>query len=242
MSGPDSTPPAGKPPTAVGDMTPAGATTVVPISKPKLDYSDKKVLCTAVCKCQSQPNIGADGRSLKQECVSTSLKGLDATLQHRSPYKAEFTYDMTKRPPEPFLDKEIDTKGRSLWPGWTQSLWPKDQTRPVPYKAGRGYTRRPDVVIVKDPTKPPTQDNIKQVVEIKFPDDPYRPGQRDDYARIAGGRDKMVELELNDCDCNQSEPEKSKVPVEELGLAAALLKLLYMVVTKRPPPAGVPAF
>jgi len=52
----------------------------------------------------------------------------------------------------------------------------------------------------------------------------------------------MVELGLDDCDCNQREPEKSKVPVEELGLAAALLSLLYVVVTRRPPPAGVPAF
>lgn len=241
MSGAANTPP-GKPPLATGSMSPDGATTIVPVKKPELDFSDKKVLCSAMCKCQSQPNVGIDGRSLKQQCVSSGLKGLDEALTHRSPYKPEVTYDMTKRPPEPFMDKEVATKGRDLFPTWTQKIWPQDPTRPVPYKPGRGYTRRPDVIIVKDPAKPPTQDNIKQVVEMKFPDDPYRPGQRDDYARIAGGRDKMVELEFNDCDCNKSEPEKSKVPVEELGLAATLLSLLYMVVTKRPPPAGVPAF
>jgi hypothetical protein len=28
--------------------------------------------------------------------------------------------------------------------------------------------RRPDAVIVNDPTQPPTQGNIKKVVEIKF--------------------------------------------------------------------------
>jgi len=32
------------------------------------------------------------------------------------------------------------------------------------------------------------------------------------------------------------------LPNQALGLAAALLSLLYVVVTKRPPPAGVPAF
>jgi hypothetical protein len=220
-------------------MSPEGSTTVVPINQPKLDYSDKKVLCSAMCQCQTQPNIGVDGRRLKQECVSGRLKALDATLQHTSPYKAEFTYDMTKRPPEPFLDKEVDTKARTLWPGWTNTLWPKDPSRP-PYKAGCGYTRRPDVVIVKDPMKPPTQDNIKQVVEMKFPDDEYRPRQREDYIVIAGDESKMVPLEHKDCDCNQREPDKSKVPVEQLGPAAAILGIIYMVVTKRPPP--VPAY
>jgi hypothetical protein len=239
MTGPANTPPGGNPPLATGGMSPEGSTTVVPLNKPKLDYSDKKVLCSAMCQCQTQPNIGADGRRLKQECVSGRLKTLDATLQHTSPYKAEFTYDMTKSPPEPFLDKEIDTKARTLWPGWTNTLWPKDSSRP-PYKAGRGYTRRPDVVIVKDPLKPPTQDNIKQVVEMKFPDDVYRPRQREDYVVIAGGESKMVPLELKDCDCNQREPDKSKIPVEQLGPAATILGIIYMVVTRRPPP--VPAY
>ena len=81
----------------------------------------------------------------------------------------------------------------------------------------------PDVVIVKDPLKPPTQDNIKQVVEMKFPDDEYRPRQREDYIVIAGDESKMVPLELKDCDCNQREPDKSKVPVEQLCPAPRFL-------------------
>lgn len=231
-----------KTPLAVGSVTKEGATTVVPINNPQLDAADKKVLCSAICKCQKLPGIGVDGRELKQECVSGRLKSLDAILDNQSPYKAEFTYDMTKRPPEPLLDKETDTKSRRLWPGWTTTLWPKDPTRPVPYKPGRGYTRRPDVVIVNDPTKPPTQDNIKQVVEIKFPGDPYRFQQREDYIVIAGDEKKMVPLNVEDCDCDQPEPKPPRIPVEQLGPAAALLGLIYMIVMRRPPPAGVPAF
>lgn len=243
MTGPNNTPPTGQAPLAVGGMSMEGATTVVPINKPQLDFSDKKVLCSAVCKCKSMPAIGADGRSLKQECVSARLKALDVVLDHRSLYKAEFTYDMTKRPPEPFLDKVVDTKSRTLWPGWTKTLWPKDSSHPVPYKPGKGYTRRPDVIIVKDPTKPPTQDNIKQVVEIKFPGDPFRPGQREDYIVIAGDEMKMVPLASDECDCDRAELEPSKIPVEQLGKAAALLRLIYMVVvTKRPPLGGLPAY
>lgn len=240
MTGPASTPPGGQPPLATGDMSPQGSTTVVSINKPTLDYSDKKVLCSAMCQCQTQPNIGKDGRRLKQECVSGRLKALDATLQHQSPYKAEYTYDMTKRPPMPFLDKDIPTKGYTFFQGWTLKMWPKDPSRPQPYVPGRGYTRRPDVVIVKDPKLPPTQDNIKQVVEMKFPDDEYRPRQREDYVVIAGDDSKMVPLELKDCDCDKREPDKPKVPVEQLGPAAAILGIIYMVVTKRPPP--VPAY
>ncbi len=54
--------------------------------------------------------------------------------------------------------------------------------------------RRPDVVIVNDPTKPPTQDNIKQVVEIKFPPDKMDERQELAYIRIAGDETKLVEM------------------------------------------------
>ena len=242
MTEPHHTPPMGQTPLAVGGMSQEGATTVVPINKPQLDFADKKVVCSAVCKCQKMPGIGADGRSLKQECVSSRLKGLDIALAHRSPYKAEFTYDMTKHPPIPFLDKEVDTKSRTLWPGWTKTLWPKDPSRPVPYVPGKGYTRRPDVVIVKDPMKPPTQDNIKQVVEIKFPGDPYRPGQQEDYITIAGDTNKMVPLDTDECDCHQAEPDLPEIPVEQLGQAAAVLGVIYMFIFKKLPPGGLPAY
>ena len=242
MTEPHHTPPTGQTPLAVGSMSKEGATTVVPINNPQLDFPDKKVVCSAVCKCQQMPGIGADGRSLKQECVSSRLKGLDIVSAHRSPYKAEFTYDMTKRPPAPFLDKDVDTKSRTLWPGWTNTLWPKDPSRPVPYKPGQGYTRRPDVIIVKDPTKPPTQDNIKQVVEIKFPGDPFRPGQLRDYIVIAGDRKKMVTLTPDQCDCDQAEPKLPEIPVEQLGQAAAALGVIYMLIFKKLPLGGLPAY
>ena len=242
MTGPATTPPNKLTPLASGIISSEGATTVVPMNKPQLDAGDKKVLCSAMCFCQKQPNIGVDGQSLKQVCVSGQLKALDATLFHRSEYKSEVTYDMTKRPPEPIMDKAVVTKSRDLWPGWTKSLWPKDTTRPAPYKPNRGYTRRPDVVIVNDPLKPPAQGNIKQVVELKFPGDGFRLGQREDYIVIAGDETKMVPLKLEDCDCNEPEPRKTKITVEQLGAVAAILGIIYTAVTHKPPPGGVPAF
>ena len=77
---------------------------------------------------------------------------------------------------------------------------------------------------------------------MKFPGDPYGFRQREDYITIAGDESKMVPLKLEDCDCNQDEPKPSKIPVEQLGTAAAILGIIYMIVTRRPLPGGVPAY
>ena len=70
----------------------------------------------------------------------------------------------------------------------------------------------------------------------------YRPGQREDYITIAGDTNKMVPLDTDECDCHQAEPELPEIPVEQLGQAAAILGVIYMLVFKKPPPAGVPAY
>ncbi|MCK9736605.1 MULTISPECIES: VRR-NUC domain-containing protein [Pseudomonas] len=232
-------------PLASGGMSTEGTTTPVKINKPELDFTDKKVLCSAICKCKSTPGIGKDGRSLKQSCVSGQLKALDGILKHRSPYKPEVNYDMTRQPPAPIMDRSVETKGHDWLPGWIKKWWdaPDDQgSRRPPFTAGEGMVRRPDVVIVNDPTKPPTQDNIKQVVEIKFPPDSWSKEQQTDYERIAGGAEKLEKLEPSDCDCNQSEPNHSKIPVEQLGTAAMLAGVLYMLLVRRPMPGPVPAY
>lgn len=139
-------------PLATGGMSREGTTTVVKINRPTVDAADKKVLCSAICKCKDAPGSGADGRSLKQACVSGRLKELDGVLQHRSPYKPEVNYDMTQRPPAPIMDSGVQTKGHDWLPGWIKKYWdaPSDagSTRP-PFQPGEGMVRRPDVVIVK---------------------------------------------------------------------------------------------
>jgi len=230
-------------PLATGGMSSSGTTTVVKINGPKLDAADKKVLCSAVCHCKAVPNIGKDGRSLKQTCVSGQLRELDEALGHAGTYKPEVNYDMTKQPPAPIMDSDIDTKAHGWLPGWINKYWDTigEDGNPRPkYKSGRGYVRRPDVVIVKNPNLPPNQDNIKQVVEIKFPPDIMNDPQREAYETIAGGPQKLVELEPDDCDCNKPEPSSSKIPVEHLGKAAAAAGILYMILTKRP--MRVPAY
>jgi hypothetical protein len=236
MSGP------GKPtgPLATGGMSREGTTTPVNLDRPNADQKDKQVLCSAICQCKSTPGIGKDGRSLKQACVSGRLKTLDGLLKHRSPYKPEVNYDMTRQPPTPIMDSANDAKPHDWLPGFIKKHWEADHGSP--YLKGAGMVRRPDVVIVNDPTRPPTQDNIKQVVEIKFPPDKMDDPQREAYTQIAGSPNKLVEMGPDDCDCNRPEPDSPKIPVEQLAPAAGVVGLFYMLLTKRPPPGGIPAY
>jgi hypothetical protein len=144
---------------------------------------------------------------------------------------------MTRKPPTPIMDSDIETKPHPWLPGHIDKHWEEDHNSP--YLKGTGMVRRPDVIIVKDPNKPPTHDNIKQVVEIKFPPDKMDRAQEEAYTRIAGDETKLVVMGPDDCDCNQKDPDGSKIPVEQMGTAVTLTGILYMLLTKRPSPVPV---
>lgn len=226
-----------------GTMSVTGDTNTRYLRRPQLDPQDQKVICSAICQCKDTPGVGKNGQSLKQMCVSGQLRELDAALMHRSPYKPECNYDMTQDPPAPIMDSSIETKVHDYLPGWIKKYWEVDHGSP--YLKGAGDIRRPDVIIVNDPTKPPTQDNIKQVVEIKFPPDKMSPKQEKAYRDIAGSKNKLVETGPDDCGCGEEEQEqteesKANKPAAELGTAAALAALLRSVLTKIP--LRVPVF
>jgi hypothetical protein len=74
--------------------------------------------------------------------------------------------------------------------------------------------RRPDAVIVADPLKPPTQDNLKAVVDVKLPGDRWRGTQKEDFQEIAGDPEKVVEVNPKNCQCEEKpKPEPVPVPV-----------------------------
>ena len=72
---------------------------------------------------------------------------------------------MTKFPPEPVMDSTVRTLGHKFLPAYIKKHM-NDY-----FVSGVGQIRRPDIVIVHDATKPPTQENIKQIMEMKFPPD-----------------------------------------------------------------------
>jgi hypothetical protein len=70
-------------------------------------------------------------------------------------------------------------------------------------------------VIVKDPGKPPTQDNLSGVVEMKFPPDKRNIEQIADYQEIAGPYAKVTELDPATCGCPDDGEEESPSPTAD---------------------------
>jgi hypothetical protein len=89
-------------------------------------------------------------------------------------------------------------------------------------------TEAPDVIVVYDGTKPPTQDNIKKVYEIKFGDDTLDEKKSRAYAKIAGGAQLEV-LTPGDCGCEQEETERLPEPISAKEAAMLVLLMLAFI-------------
>ena len=173
---------------------------------------DEEVICSAICTCKKLADgQAAEGeRRTAQACVTQQLRAYDKALNGQSRIKAEVPYDMTRNPPTPIMSRnepERPTRGR-----------PKG-------------SRIPDVVVLKDGSKPPTQDNLEKVIEIKFPPDTMDREQQNAYERIAGGV-PMEEWGPDRCGCNdrQKEPEPVKVSAEDAVVAGALAVVLLVLI------------
>lgn len=129
-----------------GGMSPKGETTPVRLRPATPDPVDKKVICKAVCVCSREPDTGASGQSLKQQCVSRNLRDVDRSMGWKSPYKSEVNYDMTQIPPSPIMRSASPLEPHPYLPGWIQKYWPGGKDA---YPARAGAVRRPDVVIVR---------------------------------------------------------------------------------------------
>ena len=167
---------------------------------------EKAIICQAICNCQSegQTQTEAGEQRTMQWCVSRKLWAYDDALGNQSTINAECPYDMSQSPPAPIMSKNV----------------PKRPTRRRPLGS-----KIPDIIIKKDPTKPPTQDNIKKVIEVKFGSDDIDDEHRDDYKRIAGSAPMEV-WRPEDCNCGQEEPDL--VP-EPITVADAVLIMALLV-------------
>lgn len=217
-------------PYPAGGMSPKGTTTPVYVNFAEVDGNDKDVLCMAVCECKADPDIGKKGQSLRQVCVSRMLNKREYLQSYQSEHKAEVNYDMTKDPPAPIMDFDTKTMAHRWAPGWIKKHWNEDPAHPM-WLPDEGYVRRPDVVIVIDPSKPPTQDNIKQVVEIKFDGDPWGKLQARDYERISG-EDKLALLTPAMCSCDDPARKKKTKDFKAEELKDELKGLVDIIANK----------
>ncbi|SHF25023.1 VRR-NUC domain-containing protein [Vibrio gazogenes] len=172
--------------------------------------SELAVICSLICVCNKKPlkSTGGD-RNLKQQCVNEGIRWMHRGQQGKN-ILPEVGYNMYKSPPEPLMMSDDPTQPIRSWQhryNRTLKSLPEGQS----YESGG--IRIPDIVITEDLTKAPTQDNIRQIVEIKFPGDKWGIGQKKAYEKIAGKSRKVKELSPNRCGCGDETDQKEPVAV-----------------------------
>lgn len=172
--------------------------------------TDKDMLCEAVCACNFQGGKTACVRqTLATPVYRRGVRCWDprAAIPGYPAVYVEVPFQMGP-PPSPVMttvpsQTRKDAAGNPLPLPWGD----------LPPIHG---TRRPDIVVVKDPTKPPTPDNIKDIYEVKFPPDDWGEDQEDDYKRITGRRPILLSPE--ECQCEAKKlPKYAPVPVPQQG-------------------------
>ena len=147
---------------------------------------DEQMLCGHLCQCAANPAPFIR----PSDCIAARMRAIEDASGHTSRIKVEVPYDMNTKPPTPIMSKND----------------PRRATRGRP----RG-SRIPDFILTKDGTKPPTQDNIEKVIEVKIPPDVWREGQLEAYEKIAGPAE-VKELNPRTCRCPNPEPEPQPQP------------------------------
>ncbi|WP_330996453.1 nuclease [Burkholderia stagnalis] len=217
--------------------------------------ADKAVLCPVMCKCNSMGVwTRGGGRLQRQKCVKERLDAENARSIESSgekiPYVPEVSYDMTKEPPSPIMSADDPLVPHDNLLDYIRNSWPGKMAGYLEGKrAGKIQTRRPDVVVVNDPSQPPVQSNIRAVVEMKFDDD-FGIGQEDAYRRIAGDDDKYAPLDRADCGCGDEKREKQPArstkthsETEELfGDSSSGLSRTPLGLPPPPAPTPIPIF
>ena len=175
-------------------------------------HYDLARLCILICLCDMIPfKSKSEESDLRQECVKRALDLWD-NPPGRSHLKAEISYNMREEPPVPLMHRDPNTGKDTL----ARSYYIPERARQIPgFKAKSGHIRRPDVVIVADRTKTPTQDNILMVVEVKFPPQTRDLDQDQAYIEIAGSKEKYMVLTPKKCGCDEIRRELKKKMEEE---------------------------
>ncbi len=180
------------------------------IQAPLEAWPELMVICALICQCDKLPMTSASGESeLKQECVEKALIAADDAAEGMSPIKAEIPYNMTTTPPTPITTRQPGPlRATRYLPRRMKELG----LRAAGENGGIYQVRIPDAVITRTPQdisdQALTAPNLKAAVEIKFNYQPRDQEQLDDYAIIAGGEDKVVELSPAECRCGLPEPER----------------------------------
>lgn len=186
--------------------------TRAPEKKLKLPYIDQDYLCQKICYCNCNAKLSRSGQFLKQRCVSKAVYQDCVAHNWIWKYKGEVGYNMRYSPPRPLLSRDgVNPSSFPLGAAMREGIFSLSEIE----KQGGSLLRIPDIIVVKDKSNRSTeQSNIEFVVEIKFPGDSWRDGQKPAYEKIAGHPSRLKELTIQDCDCQDcGEPKQQWQPV-----------------------------
>lgn len=196
-----------------------------PAMQAALDNADRELLCAIFCCCDKNPGLSQSDsgkeRNQYQACVHQTLRLADEQMGFKGRYKSEVSY-------------VISTKQ----PVMVQGTEPDDNF-PAINAAHPGDIRRPDVVIVKNPSQPPTTDNIERIIEMKFKRDRVDPSAYRKDVQLAGG--KAAVYDASTCNCENEDDKESKNILDILLLLLlALLGIFFFRFMPRGGPMDEP--
>jgi len=174
-----------------------------------LEPVDIKILCAVFCCCKSN---GGD------KCASETMTAVDRDMDWESRYKSEVSFNMRAKSPKPLMKKDV-FGGLTTEP-LSQSRGDKihmknriEKENPGHKPAFKRNTRRPDIVIVRDPSQPPTSENIARVVDFKFTENPnnpwYEPEQPLSYHMIDPNKKEPLKIDDKECNCGNDDRKRS---------------------------------
>ncbi len=229
---------------------------------PELQTDDETPgLDAAAAAPETEESSSTKPPKLQQNCVSTLFQSLDKAANYRSPLKAEVWFDMDgyragfknigdKVPnrPQPLMSRNTPTKPLHWHWGVISHVGRRKNpllSQPTFTKGGVSL-RRPDIVIVRNPARPPEESNIAMIYELKFDEKPDKE-QIEAYRKIVNNDRLRVDLiEVKDCRCEKRNERVREVTREELmawaaAMTAALTAALGNSDNGRPPPDLAPA-
>lgn len=170
---------------------------------PKSPLNELAIICSFVCVCDIKPLKSRSGSKLKQACVNKGIEWMHESGQGTN-ILPEVGYFMGESPPRPLLKNDDADLPEPIKNHWHRFNKVKGLLKEQGETYSKGLLRIPDVIITKDPSKPPTQDNIKKVVEVKFPGDTWGEGQKEAYEDIAADPEDLELLTPDECGCNSN--------------------------------------
>ncbi|TKD03207.1 bacteriophage T4 gp5 trimerisation domain-containing protein [Polyangium fumosum] len=169
---------------------------------------DEVLICRFICECKDARR--GDGTREPQQCYIRKIRLYEQSARGTTHIWSEVPYDMSTNPPTPIMSRK--------------EPWRQTGRKPEGSKI-------PDNVLVKDPSKPPTQDNIDRIIEVKFPPDDWWEGQQTAYERIAGDPTKVEKWGPdNPCHCSdRKEKEPVRVPATDVVGTAVIAALIVVL-------------